>query len=325
MFKQDGQFRRIHGDCDQYYSDLYWNDLARYDVLQKGPADEPQRTIYTDQCVLDRPDFLKSTMYNEWFAPQDLHSVLLMRVFDEQGVNTIFTVNRGIGQAEFDAHDLVTAHALEPIFKHALDIRRRVAELRLDEHSSTFAKMGLAHLVIDPQRHVLHMNAVADQLLSQACTPVCITQQRFGINDWRSNQRLDELISKACANPAHVQDPLGEMLLQDEHGPRLMLSVYPLSNTFGYGIDTEYAASIVLRPVGSDAAPHLTARLQALFGLGIKETELAVMLLHGCSLQEAAEQRSVKITTVRSQLAGLFHKTGTTRQGQLIALLARLG
>jgi len=58
--------------------------------------------------------------------------------------------------------------------------------------------------------------------------------------------------------------------------------------------------------------------------LSAKEAELAMLLLTGCSLQEAAERRAVRITTLRSQLASLFRKTGTARQGQLVALLARL-
>ncbi|MGB3276823.1 MAG: hypothetical protein WBA82_11595 [Castellaniella sp.] len=41
------------------------------------------------------------------------------------------------------------------------------------------------------------------------------------------------------------------------------------------------------------------------------------------SLHEAALERHVGLATVRSQLASLLRKTGTTRQGQLIALLAR--
>ncbi len=69
--------------------------------------------------------------------------------------------------------------------------------------------------------------------------------------------------------------------------------------------------------------PDLQPHLQSLFDLSPKEAELAHALLRGLSLHEAALERHVGLATVRSQLASLLRKTGTTRQGQLIALLAR--
>jgi DNA-binding CsgD family transcriptional regulator len=41
-------------------------------------------------------------------------------------------------------------------------------------------------------------------------------------------------------------------------------------------------------------------------------------------LEEAAAALGVKVSTVRSHLAKLMIKTGTRRQGQLVALLVRV-
>ncbi len=64
--------------------------------------------------------------------------------------------------------------------------------------------------------------------------------------------------------------------------------------------------------------------LRILFGLTRAETKLAMVLLDGKSLSEAADLNDVGRETVRSQLKSIFLKTGTRRQSELIRLLLRL-
>ena len=66
------------------------------------------------------------------------------------------------------------------------------------------------------------------------------------------------------------------------------------------------------------------AVLQRLFDLTAAEARLACSISRGETLEEAAAALGVKVSTVRSQLAKLMIKTGTRRQGQLVALLVRV-
>jgi DNA-binding CsgD family transcriptional regulator len=70
-------------------------------------------------------------------------------------------------------------------------------------------------------------------------------------------------------------------------------------------------------------APTLAA-LNAVFGLSAAEARLAQCLARGESVESAAQLLDIKLTTVRSQLAAIFEKTGTRRQAKLAALLSRL-
>lgn len=60
------------------------------------------------------------------------------------------------------------------------------------------------------------------------------------------------------------------------------------------------------------------------YGLTPKQGQLAAALAAGHSLQEYAASCGIQLNTVRFQLKAVFSKTGTTSQGELIALLARL-
>jgi DNA-binding CsgD family transcriptional regulator len=61
--------------------------------------------------------------------------------------------------------------------------------------------------------------------------------------------------------------------------------------------------------------------LRKLFGLAPAEARLAVRLARGDALDDAAAELNITYATARAQLAAIFRKTGTHRQGELIKLL----
>jgi len=64
--------------------------------------------------------------------------------------------------------------------------------------------------------------------------------------------------------------------------------------------------------------------LRELFGLSAAEARLAFRLANGDSLNAAAASFGVAKSTVVSQLGGIFSKTQTSRQSELIGLLRDL-
>jgi DNA-binding CsgD family transcriptional regulator len=64
--------------------------------------------------------------------------------------------------------------------------------------------------------------------------------------------------------------------------------------------------------------------LQEYFDLTSAEVKLAQSLTRGLSLEEAAKHLSIKMSTARTQLASIFAKTDSQRQGKLIAILSRI-
>ena len=65
-------------------------------------------------------------------------------------------------------------------------------------------------------------------------------------------------------------------------------------------------------------------RLQKLFGLTADEAKLALEMMRGLRLREAAEALGIEMPMARSQMVSIFVKTGTQHQNELIALLLRL-
>ena len=71
-------------------------------------------------------------------------------------------------------------------------------------------------------------------------------------------------------------------------------------------------------------APCSTDLLEHGFGLTPCEARVAVALSTGMTPSEIARHHGISMGTVRSQLKSVFVKTGTKRQPELIAVLARL-
>ena len=63
--------------------------------------------------------------------------------------------------------------------------------------------------------------------------------------------------------------------------------------------------------------------LAQLYGLTTREAELVTLLLDGLDLRDAAERLALSMNTVRTHLREVFHKTGTHRQSELVALVLR--
>ena len=70
-------------------------------------------------------------------------------------------------------------------------------------------------------------------------------------------------------------------------------------------------------------APIAVARLRELFSLTRTEGVVASALGRGASLEDIAANMGIGLATVRSHLKRILAKTGTHRQAEAVALLAR--
>lgn len=66
-------------------------------------------------------------------------------------------------------------------------------------------------------------------------------------------------------------------------------------------------------------------KLRDLFALTAAEVRVVQQLMEGATPGHAAETLGVGLTTVRSQLANIFAKTGAAGQAELSRLMTRVG
>ena len=114
---------------------------------------------------------------------------------------------------------------------------------------------------------------------------------------------------------------------QAQPGRRFSLSLTPMrareDMTAGGGRDSETKVLCLVAPL--DGRRIATARqLMDLFGLSAAEARLARAICHGSSVEEFASDQGVRLSTVRTQLSAVLHKTGSERQAGLVRLIASI-
>jgi DNA-binding CsgD family transcriptional regulator len=81
------------------------------------------------------------------------------------------------------------------------------------------------------------------------------------------------------------------------------------------------AAVLAITPVSAPQAPPVEL-VQSLFDLTPAEARVARSLAAGKSVEAIASDSGVSLNTVRTQVRGVFDKTGCNRQVDVVALLA---
>ena len=87
------------------------------------------------------------------------------------------------------------------------------------------------------------------------------------------------------------------------------------------------AASVLILAIDPERTLGIEeAALRQLHGITAREARLASLLMEGNTLEDCCQDLSIQTSTARMHLGSLFAKTGTQRQGQLVAhLLSSIG
>lgn len=103
-------------------------------------------------------------------------------------------------------------------------------------------------------------------------------------------------------------------------GSRLALLISPMPCPARADRAQGTIAAVLVRDSRHNPKP-VTADLRSLYHLTSTEAHLAVELVSGVSLHEAARHRGVSLHTVKSQLKSIMLKTGTARQAELTRVI----
>jgi DNA-binding CsgD family transcriptional regulator len=151
--------------------------------------------------------------------------------------------------------------------------------------------------------------------------PVQVVGQRLIATDPSSQASLDRVVLAVVGPPRHT----AVALLRSREGRRYVVQCLPVLGAARDVFLTSVAVAVLIpacpRPNRWSLDPSL---LREAFGLTYREAEIAALLADGIDLAEISLRLDIDPGTARNHLKSIFLKSGTHRQGELIALLARL-
>lgn len=302
-----------------YYSGI--NPFCRPDL----PALRPgawRPTITTDEDRLPKADLVAGEYYADFLRPQSIHNVLMIGLAARGQELATVNINRSYRQGQFQSAERDLARWLHPHLIRAFRLSDLfAAKLAMNETlAAVLDRMVQGICVLDAAGRVIHCNRSAERIIG-ASPWLTIAGGRLAPIESRARNTLSGLIARATAAPPSPR--LGGDVAIGDGEARLMISVAPLAAQ-GLSIIATEPGALVCITQSAQSLSLSECQMHDLFALTPAEAHVAALVLRGHAPREAAALLDVSLATVRTHLAHIFDKTGTSGQADLSRLFVRL-
>lgn len=298
----------------------YHARYAALDPRNRYGIRQAEGTVFTDAAFITSGEVARSEFYQDYLIANGMGHVGA-RVL-EQGAQAIvgLAIQRSIRRPAFELAELDILERLTPHLRRALRLQRALAVQGAEPAAwsrTCLDSLAWPVLLLDREARLVFASASAEALLRAGDGLRCVRAKLSAWHPWDA-RCLGEAILRGLAGGG------AELRLRRSGGGVLLVSVVPLGRSALEPLDSHHprVALYVLDP--TPPVTDAQARLAAWFQLSPAEARLAAALLDGEALPRIAERFALAPSTLKTQLARLFVKTDTNRQGELIALLQRV-
>lgn len=301
---------------DQHMA-AYVAGFADHDLWLKVGLDRDRRNevIGLDDLVGEEV-FANSIMYNEFIRAMGDDTFRCMgAILDTPFGMGALGIHRGRGQKPFELRRVAEMNQFAASLRRMMAIRGELITRRADQDAtrSSFDSLDLAILQVDSEGRLLDGNALATELLRDACG---LSVRKGHVH--AQGQRGPEL-KKAIARATDRAAPEASLLtVSAEGGVTLGLTVSPLR------VPGARARALILIKPPFGRQTDLDKSLMRRFGLSRAEAQVSISLAEGLSPSDIAVRRQVAEGTVRIQLKTIMAKLGCRRQAQIAAAVLSL-
>lgn len=281
----------------------------------------PPGQVATADQVFGREAWQAHDFYCKYLKPLDLRHVLVANMVTQAGMHCALFASRGHASEDFDGTQIALVQMLLPHLQQAVDLHSAVDQLDSERqlYAATIDRLMVGTVILDENGRMLRCNQAAARLFENGDGLQC-RQEKLCAYLNHENRTLQQAIQNVLRQRGldelevlTLSRPSGEMPLN------LLLRPIPLSYQARKGARRPAVALFIRDPADSPlASRHL---LRSLFQLTPTETEVALLVMDGQTLDETALSLQVSRNTVRAHLRGVFAKTGATRQAQLVKTL----
>lgn len=271
----------------------------------------------TDRDLFTEDEYASDPMITEFGNAAGFYHAAATAIVVPNADFLVFQVQRRIGAAPFAPADIERLDSLRPHLARAGMLATRWRLERLTAAAAALELVGLPAAVLDLRGSVLAANRLIEGIES---TMEWLPNNRIALSDQTANILLKQAIAD-LDQPARAS--VRSIPIRAKRGREAAIAhVIPATGAardfFGGGF------GILLLTRLAEAAVLDTRLLQGLFDLTASEARLAGGVAEGLTLNQITTRSAIGYETARSQLKAVFAKTGTKRQSELTALLARL-
>lgn len=221
-----------------------------------------------------------------------------------------------------DTHDgdMIRLNLVRPYLNRMLGYSAAISGAARDGAMQAMMQSQTAALVLNGQGRISHMNDLARDLLGDG-----VTEQRGRLAADRpdSQAALDARIAAALSGAGgRLGVNQGPLAVRTRGGGVLLVDVTPLKAAMADAFGRSGALVTLADPLRrAHPSPGL---LRQLYGLTLRESEVAVMIASGEGIVEIAQALGLRESSTRQIVKALMWKTGARRQSELTALFAQV-
>lgn len=288
------------------------------DPWYRGMGASAEPSSFVGDRLVPVEEIERSAFYERWMAPQKLpasgvcvgygralETALEIRLF--HNCPNVICLRR----------DQALLTRLLPHMGRALANSWEVASLRkrLQAMQALIDRLPIGVALVRRDRRVVEANQLAGSAAARAAG-LNLDRGRVRFVDAGDNGRLADLLDRLADET--LAGAYGALDLGRHPGPgRLSLIVQRLAAA---PIDGEPVFAVYVCEM--EKRLRVSARaLRRLYGFSRVQAEVAAHLVTGKTLQEIADERGLQRSTIRSHVDGLFARTGTRRQSELVHFL----
>jgi DNA-binding CsgD family transcriptional regulator len=313
-----------HCGIDPYFQQLYFDKIIRLDPLTVGHyfAEVGEPVAVAD--IMPYDEFLETRAYREWGLPQGIVDTLNVALEKTATSAAFFAIFRREQEGLVDDGTRQRMRLIVPHLRRAVLIGR-VIDLKTAE-AATFADaldgLSAGMLFVDSHGRIVHANAAGHALLAKGSL-LHAAGGKLAASDASAEQALHEVFLAAGSGDAAVGVKGISVPLTAPDGECWVAHVLPLTSGARRRAGATYAAAAAVfvhkASLETPSPPEVIAKT-----FKLTPTELRVLLafVEAGGVAETAAALGVAEATVRTHLHRLFAKTGTSRQAELVKLVA---
>ena len=287
----------------------------------------PEKQVITLHEFVPVEQLERSRFYIEYLVPWDAIYNLGVDVRDGDRLYARLRLTRGRQAGNFTASEKRFVGHLVPHFDIAMRTHAALDVTKMERaiYADAMDHLTLATVILDASGHVIHMNALARDILHRQ-DGILLANDTLALTHPADAQRLRDAIGRAIAVGRAAKPGIVEVLRarRPSGAGHYGMMIRPAAGSVEADEPSVSPAVAVFISVEEGAqTPAPVETIRKLFELTHKEAQLALCLANGRSLQEAAVDLGITLNTARAHLRSTFSKTGIDRQARLVRAILR--
>ncbi|WP_291850467.1 helix-turn-helix transcriptional regulator [Bradyrhizobium sp.] len=298
----------------------FWKIIPKFDV---GEVISSRRTF--EIAGGNEEEIRKSPFFTEWADPaghRDSVTSIVSRSETQFGLFHLLTPpTRDLcGPEEWAVAELLVPHIRRAVAIGDLLDMKSIAATAFE---ATLDTLAIAVVLVDAEARIRHANTAAQTMLS-ADAPIMSRDGLLRASTTPATLALATAIARAAANESGIGLAGIGVPVSGRDGRPAIAHVLPLkSGKLRPDLAPGAVAAVFVTPAQLEALPPVEA-LVALYELTPTEARVLVEIASGRNRAAAAEALGIADSTVKTHLARVFEKTGTSEQSELAKLVASL-